>query len=103
MSIAALALSCHGGPLRDFGAISQRHNQRQKPALASARPTTFQRPYAPTRYVVMNRVPLEQEQEELLAIMVEASRAVPRDQRHEFLFLQHFGGCALVHQGMAAI
>ena len=50
----------------------------------------------------MNRAPLEQEQEELLAIMVEASRAVPRDQRHEFIFIRHFGGSALVHQGMAA-
>lgn len=51
----------------------------------------------------MSMVPLEDEQEELLAIMVEASRAVPRDQRHEFLFLRHMGGSVLAHQGMAAI
>ncbi len=48
-------------------------------------------------------VPLEQEQEELLAIMVEASRAVPRDQRHEFIFTRTMGGSGLIHNGMAAI
>lgn len=51
----------------------------------------------------MNRVPLEQEQEELLAIMVEASRAVPRDQRHEFIFIRLLNGSRFIHDGMAAI
>jgi hypothetical protein len=51
----------------------------------------------------MNRAPLESEQEELLAIMVEASRAVPRNQRHEFIFIQYMGGTSLIHNGMEAV
>lgn len=48
-------------------------------------------------------VPLEQEQEELLAVLVEASRAVPREERHEFIFIRTFGGSYLLHNGMKAI
>jgi hypothetical protein len=50
----------------------------------------------------MNRAPLEQEQEQLLAIMVEASRAVPRSERHEFIYVRYMGGSSLIHNGMAA-
>jgi hypothetical protein len=50
----------------------------------------------------MDRVPLEQEQEELLAIMVEASRAVPREQRQAFLVIQSMDGNHLLHPGVAA-
>jgi hypothetical protein len=53
--------------------------------------------------VFVNPAPLESEQDELLAILIEASRAVPRDQRHPFLFIEFFGGSKLVHDGMAAI
>jgi hypothetical protein len=47
--------------------------------------------------------PLLPAQEELLAIMVEADRSVPRTERHAFLILEHFGGSALVHTGLGAI
>jgi hypothetical protein len=50
------------------------------------------------------RVPLDADQEELLTILVEASRAVPRDQRHEFIYVESFGGGAsLIHNGVSAI
>jgi hypothetical protein len=50
------------------------------------------------------RVPLDADQEELLTILVEASRAVPRDQRHEFIYVESFGGGAsLIHNGFSAI
>jgi hypothetical protein len=50
----------------------------------------------------MNRIPLEQEQEELLAVMVEASRSVPREQRQAFLLIQSMDGNHLLHPGLAA-
>jgi hypothetical protein len=50
----------------------------------------------------MDLVPLEQDQEELLAIMVEASRAIPREQRQPFLLIQAMDGNHLLHPGVAA-
>ena len=51
----------------------------------------------------MRAAPLQPEQEELLSIMVEATRSVPRPQRQPFLILQHFGGTAFVHPGLEVI
>jgi hypothetical protein len=51
----------------------------------------------------MSRPPLLPEQEELLAVMVEASRSVPLDQRQPFLIIECFGGTNLAHGGLAAI
>lgn len=51
----------------------------------------------------MNRVPLEKEQEELLGILVEASRAIPREQRQAFLVIETMDGTDVLHPGMAAI
>ncbi len=50
----------------------------------------------------MDLVPLEPEQEELLAIMVEAGRAIPREQRQPFLLIQSMDGNHLLHPGVAA-
>jgi hypothetical protein len=39
-----------------------------------------------------------------LTILVEAGRAVSCDQRHEFIYVESFGGGAsLIHNGVAAI
>jgi hypothetical protein len=51
----------------------------------------------------VNRAPLGRDEEELLAIMIEAARAVAREQRHPFIFVEYFGGTSLVHNGLAAI
>lgn len=51
----------------------------------------------------MGRSPLLQEQEELLAVMVEAMRSVPRNQRHPFLILEYDQGTLLSHSGLPAI
>lgn len=46
---------------------------------------------------------LPSEQEELLTVMVEAFRSVPRNERHSALIIDGFGGTVLVHNGLAAI
>jgi len=46
---------------------------------------------------------LTPEQEELLAVMVEAFRSVPRNERHPPLIVDGFGGTQLMHNGLAAI
>jgi hypothetical protein len=51
----------------------------------------------------MRIAPLLPEQEELLSIMVEATRSQPRAQRQPFLILGHFGGTAFVHPGLEII
>jgi hypothetical protein len=43
---------------------------------------------------------LEREHEELLALLVEAARSVPRDERHPFLLAKTMGGDFLVHDGL---
>jgi hypothetical protein len=47
----------------------------------------------------MSSVLLEQEQEELLKALVEASRNVPRDQREEFHLLTDGDGSSIMHPG----
>ena len=48
----------------------------------------------------MAGVSLEQEQEELLKALVEASRNVPRDQREEFHHLTDGDGSSIMHPGL---
>ncbi|HEV8424514.1 MAG TPA: hypothetical protein VGS14_04940 [Actinomycetes bacterium] len=49
----------------------------------------------------MNGVLLEREQEDLLKVLVEASRNVPRDQRQRFMFTQSWGpGDRIQHPGL---
>ena len=43
---------------------------------------------------------LEPEQKELLAVLVEAARNVPRSQRRKFTFLQSHGGASVLHPGL---
>ena len=43
---------------------------------------------------------LEPEQQELLAALVTATRALPRDQREEFMLVTTFGGTTLQHPGL---
>ena len=45
-------------------------------------------------------IPLEEEQEQLLQILVEASRNVDRTKRQEFMFVETFGGAGLTHPGL---
>lgn len=51
----------------------------------------------------VQQVPLQPEQEELLTVLAEASRSVPRDQRQSILFIEYMGGQSLIHPGIAAI
>jgi hypothetical protein len=48
----------------------------------------------------MSSVLLEQEQEELLKALVEASRNVPRDERTEFHLMTDAGGKSIMHPGL---
>lgn len=49
--------------------------------------------------MMLEQILLEQEQQNLLVALVEAARAVPRDKRQPFFFLQTFGGDGLIHPG----
>jgi hypothetical protein len=48
----------------------------------------------------VNRVSLEQEQEDLLRVLVEASRNVPRDQRDDFHLMIDASGSSVMHPGL---
>jgi hypothetical protein len=48
----------------------------------------------------MSSVLLEQEQEDLLKALVEASRNVPRDQRQQFMYTLTFGSSDIQHPGL---
>lgn len=47
--------------------------------------------------------PLLPEQAELLTVLVEAARSVPRTAREPFFYIQFMGGTTLMHSGLAAI
>ena len=49
----------------------------------------------------MNGVALEREQEDLLRMLVEASRNVPRDQREDFHLMIDGGGSSIMHPGLS--
>jgi len=54
--------------------------------------------------VSVQRGRLTDEQEELLGVLVESFRSVPRDQRHAAIVVDSFGvGTQLIHNGLAAI
>ena len=44
---------------------------------------------------------LEKEQTELLSLLAEAARKVPREKRGKFLFVEAFGGASIVHPGLS--
>jgi hypothetical protein len=51
---------------------------------------------------VFDSILLEPEQVDLLLLIVEASRATPRDNRHKFLVARTMGGDHLIHPGIPA-
>lgn len=55
-----------------------------------------------TEETILDRIPLEEEQKDLLAMLVEAARNVPRDQRREFMIMWHVGSRepTLSHPGL---
>jgi hypothetical protein len=49
---------------------------------------------------MMGQILLEQEQQDLLTALVEASRNVPRDQREEFIYVRTMGSSEVQHPGL---
>ena len=54
---------------------------------------------------MMDGIVLEPEQEELFGVLVEASRAVPRDRRQKFIAFQNLGNALakLAHPGVPKV
>jgi hypothetical protein len=74
-----------------------RRTYADRPSLSSFEPT------ADSEVRRVRRSPLQPEQEELLAVMVEATRSVPQSERHPFLIIAGIGSTVLAHGGLAAI
>lgn len=49
---------------------------------------------------MIDQIPLQQEQRDLLTALVEASRNVPRDQREEFIYVRTLGSSDVQHPGL---